>query len=111
VPESGEEGKVHSFNTRIADHKSKLSNMADEKIEKSAAEQHEAVAETEEARVAHDALNGKYSPWTGAMISLYIVLIVPYLCGTLNGFDGSLMGAINAMTSYQDFFDMYVHLH
>jgi hypothetical protein len=85
--------------------------MADEKIEKSAAEQHEAVAETEEARVAHDALNGKYSPWTGAMISLYIVLIVPYLCGTLNGFDGSLMGAINAMTSYQDFFDMYVTVH
>ncbi|KAJ0421150.1 general substrate transporter [Aspergillus carlsbadensis] len=80
--------------------------MADETIEKSTAEQHEAVAETEEARVAHDALNGKYSPWTGAMIRLYIVLIVPYLCGTLNGFDGSLMGAINAMTSYQDFFDM-----
>ncbi|CEL02145.1 Putative Sugar transporter (Hexose transporter) [Aspergillus calidoustus] len=80
--------------------------MADERIEKSAAEQHEAVAETEETRVAHDALNGKYSPWTVAMIRLYIVLIVPYLCGTLNGFDGSLMGAINAMTSYQDFFDM-----
>ncbi|KAL3463526.1 general substrate transporter [Aspergillus heterothallicus] len=80
--------------------------MADEKIAKPGAEQHEAVAETEEVQVAHDALNGKYSPWTWNMFRLYIILIVPYLCGTLNGYDGSLMGSINAMTTYQEFFNM-----
>ncbi|KAL2849945.1 general substrate transporter [Aspergillus pseudoustus] len=80
--------------------------MADEKTSKPAAEQHEAVAETVEVQVAHDALNSKYSPWTWSMIRLYILLLVPYLCGTLNGYDGSLMGSINAMTSYQEFFNM-----
>ncbi|KAL2818586.1 general substrate transporter [Aspergillus granulosus] len=80
--------------------------MADEKTDKAAAEQHEAVAETEEAQLAHDALNANYSPWTVSMLRLYICLIVPYLCGTLNGYDGSLMGGINAMTTYQEFFNM-----
>lgn len=52
-----------------------------------------------------------YSPWSRAMFRLYAVLFLAYLCGLLNGFDGSLMGAINAMSAYQDHFGLYVFLH
>jgi hypothetical protein len=47
-----------------------------------------------------------YSPWTKAMFKLYGILAIAFLCGCLNGFDGSLMGAINAMKPYQDYFGM-----
>lgn len=81
--------------------------MADEKTAQPSAEQKEAVGEAEEVRVAHDALNAKYSPLTWSMFRLYLCLIIPYLCGTLNGYDGSLMGGLNAMETYLDFFNMY----
>jgi hypothetical protein len=48
----------------------------------------------------------KYSPWTASMFRLYGCLMIAYLCGCLNGYDGSLMGGLNAMTSYGDFFHM-----
>lgn len=67
----------------------------------------EAAGEVEEARVAHDALNTKYSPFTLSMFRLYLCLIIPYLCGCLNGYDGSLMGGLNGMDSYLAFFNMY----
>ncbi|KAK9480266.1 putative lactose permease [Lipomyces japonicus] len=53
-----------------------------------------------------DSENEKQSPWTASMFRLYAVLVVSYLCSALNGYDGSLMGSINAMTAYQDFFGM-----
>jgi hypothetical protein len=55
-------------------------------------------------QLAHDAGEQKYSPWTPSMFRLYLVLWVAYLCGCLNGFDGSLMGGVNAMESYQEYF-------
>lgn len=48
----------------------------------------------------------KYSPWTKSMFRLYGVLAVSYLCGCLNGYDGSLMGGLNAMVNYQKYFGM-----
>lgn len=48
----------------------------------------------------------KYSPWTASMFRLYGCLMIAYLCGCLNGYDGSLMGGLNPMTTYQDFFHM-----
>ncbi|KAH8697871.1 lactose permease [Talaromyces proteolyticus] len=69
------------------------------------AEQHETVEEIE-VRVAHDAVNSKYNPFTRSMYRLYVCLLVAYLCGCLNGYDGSLMGGLNAMTTYQSFFHM-----
>ncbi len=51
-----------------------------------------------------------YSPWTLRMLRLYLVLAVAYLCGCLNGYDGSLMGGLNGMTSYLTYFDMWVFL-
>lgn len=48
----------------------------------------------------------KCSPWTASMFRLYGCLTIAYLCGCLNGYDGSLMGGLNDMTSYKNFFHM-----
>ena len=40
------------------------------------------------------------------MIQLCLIMSVSYLVSTLNGFDSSLMGAINAMDSYQKTFGL-----
>ncbi len=56
--------------------------------------------------LATEADTSTYSPWSKSMFRLYGVLSIAYLCGCLNGFDGSLMGAINAMKPYQDYFGM-----
>lgn len=34
----------------------------------------------------------KYSPWTWSMFRLYGCLLIGYLCATVNGFDGAVMG-------------------
>ncbi|GJN81305.1 hypothetical protein PLIIFM63780_004838 [Purpureocillium lilacinum] len=59
-------------------------------------------------QLAHAAEERKSSPWTPSMFRLYLVLACAYLCGCLNGYDGSLMGGLNGMTSYQKFFGMQV---
>ncbi|KXH59637.1 hypothetical protein CSAL01_04188 [Colletotrichum salicis] len=56
--------------------------------------------------IAHEVDDGRYSPWTKSMFNLYGVLFVAYCCGALNGYDGSLMGSLNGMKSYQQTFDM-----
>jgi hypothetical protein len=43
----------------------------------------------------------KPSPWTKTMFKLYFFLFVAFLNSCINGYDGSLMGGINAMTQYQ----------
>lgn len=58
--------------------------------------------------LAQQAASAKYSPWTPSMFRLYGCLTIAYLCGCLNGYDGSLMGSLNAMQSYLDYFHMYV---
>ncbi|KAL4914364.1 general substrate transporter [Aspergillus aurantiobrunneus] len=80
--------------------------MAEEKNLQPAAEKKEALEEAEEVRVAHDALNAKFNPLSLSMLRLYLCLMVPYLCGCLNGYDGSLMGGLNAMETYLAFFNM-----
>jgi hypothetical protein len=49
-------------------------------------------------QLAHDVDDAKYSPWSLRMARLYLVLSLSYLCGTLNGYDGSLMGGLNGLT-------------
>ena len=61
-------------------------------------------------QLAEDVANTKPSPWTPSMFRLYGCLVVAYLCGCLNGYDGSLMGGLNALPSYLRFFNMYVHV-
>ncbi|BFZ65202.1 hypothetical protein YB2330_006365 [Saitoella coloradoensis] len=43
-------------------------------------------------------------PWSKQMLKLYGILLVLYLCATMQGYDGSLMGSINALNEYQDYF-------
>lgn len=50
--------------------------------------------------------HNKPNPWSGGMIRLYMIMGVGYLVSTLNGFDSSLMGAINAMKPYQKSFGL-----
>ncbi|KAL3419995.1 MFS sugar transporter [Phlyctema vagabunda] len=60
----------------------------------------------EAVQLAADVAETKYSPFTKSMFRLYGCLFIAYLCGCLNGYDGSLMGGLNVMTSYQRYFHM-----
>ena len=53
---------------------------------------------------AHEA--SKPSLLSRNMLKLYAIMGVGYLVSTLNGFDSSLMGAINAMKPYQATFNL-----
>lgn len=59
-------------------------------------------------QMAHEVDSTAYSPWTWAMFRLYLVLACAYLCGCLNGYDGSLMGGLNGMESYRQYFGTQV---
>ncbi|KAK5626077.1 hypothetical protein RRF57_001792 [Xylaria bambusicola] len=41
-----------------------------------------------------------------SMMRLYVIMGIGYLVSTMNGFDSSLMGAINAMDAYQETFGL-----
>ncbi|KAL7270835.1 hypothetical protein RUND412_006444 [Rhizina undulata] len=54
-----------------------------------------------------DALEqAKPSPWTRRLFKLYFFLFIAFLNSCINGYDGSLMGGINAMGTYQRYFHM-----
>lgn len=57
-------------------------------------------------QLAESVASAKYSPWTARMFRLYGCLAIAYLCGCLNGYDGSLMGGLNALKTYQHYFHM-----
>ncbi|KAF2877000.1 general substrate transporter [Massariosphaeria phaeospora] len=45
------------------------------------------------------------SPWTPAMFKLYLCLLIATLNSCINGYDGSLMGAINSYPQYREYFN------
>lgn len=57
-------------------------------------------------QLSEEAAHIKQSPWSSNMLKLYGCLTIAYLCGCLNGYDGSLMGGLNAMDTYLDYFHM-----
>jgi hypothetical protein len=62
---------------------------------------------TEDAlQLAENATIAKPSPFTKRMFLLYMVLFPSFLCSCLNGYDGSLMSAINAMPEYYHYYGM-----
>ncbi|USP75330.1 hypothetical protein yc1106_02604 [Curvularia clavata] len=69
---------------------------------------HKTVKETNVASVALAAAIEAEKPklWSRGMIQLYMIMGVGYLVSTLNGFDSSLMGSINAMEGYQKTFGL-----
>ncbi|KAH7142665.1 lactose permease [Dactylonectria estremocensis] len=60
------------------------------------------------ASAALDAITETHKPslWSHGMMKLWPVCICCYMIASINGFDGSLMGAINAMTEYQKSFGL-----
>ncbi len=60
-------------------------------------ESHEKAAIEEAVVISHLAESAQPKLWTRRMFRLYGILLLGYLCIVLQGYDGSLMGAINAM--------------
>ncbi|KZT53878.1 sugar transporter [Calocera cornea HHB12733] len=59
----------------------------------------------------HDHLMGAYqhnhpNPFGPGYIKMYIFCTLIYLCSTMNGFDGSLMGSINALPNYTNYYGL-----
>ncbi|KAH7405840.1 general substrate transporter [Phaeosphaeria sp. MPI-PUGE-AT-0046c] len=50
------------------------------------------------------------SPWTRAMFKLYLCLFIATLNSCINGYDGSLMGAINDYEQYQKYFKFDINV-
>ncbi|KAJ4152261.1 hypothetical protein NW754_004056 [Fusarium falciforme] len=48
----------------------------------------------------------KPNPRGPGYIKLYVLASVVFLCSTMNGFDSSLMGSINALPNYTDYFGL-----
>ncbi|KAL0942966.1 lactose permease [Colletotrichum truncatum] len=69
---------------------------------------HGGVKEVNAASVALAAAIAERKPniWSPNMLRLYFIMAVGYLVSTMNGFDSSLMGAINAMPHYQKTFGL-----
>jgi hypothetical protein len=62
--------------------------------------------EDQVVQLSHAAETVKLKLWTPSMLRLYGVLFIGYLCIVSQGFDGALMGSINAMPAYQSYFKM-----
>ncbi|KAJ4193147.1 hypothetical protein NW767_010436 [Fusarium falciforme] len=67
--------------------------------------EHVTQVETSSAALA-EALAQKGKLSGKSLARLYVVMTVGYLVSTIQGFDGSLMGAINAMKPYQESFGL-----
>jgi hypothetical protein len=46
------------------------------------------------------------SPWGRGHLQLYMACALIYLCSTMNGYDGSLMGSLNVLPEYQDYYGL-----
>ncbi|KAL6802928.1 general substrate transporter [Trichoderma sp. SZMC 28013] len=80
----------------------------DEKLGSAGNVHHRSYTEDVDETVHVTQLLGDAKPklWTKRMFRLYGILLLGYLCIVLQGYDGSLMGAINAMPQYQQFFGL-----
>ncbi|ORY17422.1 general substrate transporter [Clohesyomyces aquaticus] len=62
------------------------------------------VRQVQNVALADATAKAQVSPWTPAMFKLYLCLLVATLNSCINGYDGSLMGAINSYTQYRSYF-------
>ncbi|KZO92397.1 sugar transporter [Calocera viscosa TUFC12733] len=49
---------------------------------------------------------GRPNPWGLGYLKMYLFCSLIYLCSTMNGFDGSLMGSINALSNYTTYYGL-----
>ncbi|CAL5867486.1 uncharacterized protein PFLUO_LOCUS1705 [Penicillium psychrofluorescens] len=48
----------------------------------------------------------KPNPWAKGYLHMYTVCALIFLCSTMNGYDGSLMGSINATPNYTQYYNL-----
>ncbi|TDL21325.1 general substrate transporter [Rickenella mellea] len=63
------------------------------------------VLEVRNAALAAATKKGSLNPWSKDSIILYLCCFISFLCSCANGYDGSLMTAINIMPYYQSKFN------
>ncbi|RYC63770.1 hypothetical protein CHU98_g2411 [Xylaria longipes] len=78
-----------------------MDSVTDEKF-------HEETREINTASAALETAVAQQKPklLSPSMLRLYVIMGIGYLVSTMNGFDSSLMGAINAMKPYQETFGL-----
>jgi hypothetical protein len=52
------------------------------------------ITAVEATMIADEVVHNKPSPFTLGMLRLYGCLLIGYLCATMNGFDGAVMGSV-----------------
>ena len=62
--------------------------------------------QVQNATLAKVLQENKPNPRGKGYLRLYAICGLIYLCSTMNGYDGSLMGSINAMQSYIDYYNL-----
>lgn len=62
------------------------------------------IREVQNVALADATMKANLSPWTGRMFKLYGILLIATLNSCINGYDGSLMGAINSYPQYRSYF-------
>jgi hypothetical protein len=68
-------------------------------------EKKEAIQTPEAIATALDNV-GAPSPWGRGHLQLYMACALIYLCSTMNGYDGSLMGSLNVIPEYQQYYGL-----
>jgi hypothetical protein len=64
------------------------------------------VLDHEVRELAAELENLRPSATTPAMFKLYLILSIGYFCIILQGYDGSLMGGINALPQYLEYYGL-----
>jgi sugar porter (SP) family MFS transporter len=78
-----------------------------EKDEKPAAQVHDGPADRPQTWNVHDILPVDTEPWYKKrhLLILNLMMIVPYMSSTTNGYDGSMLNGLQSMTQWESFFD------
>ncbi|KAH7129721.1 general substrate transporter [Dactylonectria estremocensis] len=84
----------------------KTQSHSDCKHEEDGLHDSKASAQPEAAVAILDASGNAPNPWGRGHLKLYLACGLIYLCSTMNGYDGSLIGSINVLPEYQEFYDL-----
>ncbi|KXT02942.1 hypothetical protein AC578_10590 [Pseudocercospora eumusae] len=80
--------------------------QASEHVEGLESRSPESVHKTQNVTLADVIQHSKPNPWSRGYLRLYFMCLLVYLCATMAGFDGQLMGSINAMKSYTEYYGL-----
>jgi len=59
-----------------------------------------------DAHLAHALIHDRPNAFGKGYLQLYFYCIFIFLCSTMNGYDGSLMGSINALSNYTNYYGL-----